>query len=331
MRAAKPSTSVFDPVVLGILSLLVAPGCESGLKVNRDGGQDLGQDLAPDLGQGSGPDLGRASAQDGPARPDAAPCQGIPRPDVDCYYGTPTYVCVQNSGGATWLFTCPDQPRDAGPDTGHDCDAIAHYLSAQMDLWRGRCTAVVRLDYQSLAIRSHAFVCGQGATTNEDSARKAASAAAVFPNASGAGAGKLMSAPTDHDQWVFYTAPSDFGGVATISDHTGLATFAASIVWSGTGEILYPKVFDDADMGEGCEVPFSPSDLRFRAIDLAGGEAQPRFEDAVRIVLSTALPAATGRLGAEDAVLVLLYPRTVGSFDPTTAEYIVLVNSILLI
>jgi hypothetical protein len=187
----------------------------------------------------------------------------------------------------------------------------------------GGCTAVVRLDYTTLALKSHAFVCGQAARPDEASARKSATAAATFPYTSGAGTGKLMSAPTDHDQWVFYTAPADFGGVAAVSDDTGLATFAATIVWSGTGEILLPKAFDSADLGEGCE---APSSVPVRGINLASGEAQPRFEEAARIVLSTALHAAFRSWAEIFNIVVIAYPRTVGGFEASTAEYIVLVN-----
>lgn len=249
--------------------------------------------------------------------------------EVECSYGSPSYICVQPSGTWHWIYTCPDPPRDTGPsDTAPDCSAIADSLAAQMQLARGRCTAVVRLDYQTLAVLSHAFVCGQAADTDEASARKSATAAAVFPYSSGAGTGKLLSGPKDRDQWVFYTHPSDFGGVASVSDDTGLATFAASIVWAGEGEILYPKDFDTADLGRGCATPAS---IPVRGIDLTGGQAQPRFEEAVDLVLSTALPAATRRYGESENAVVLIYPRTVGDFVPATTEYIVLLNSYLLI
>jgi hypothetical protein len=43
--------------------------------------------------------------------------------------------------------------------------------------------------------------------------------------------------------------------VVAVSDLTGLTAFAATIVWSGTGEILFPKSFSTADLGRGCETP----------------------------------------------------------------------------
>jgi hypothetical protein len=194
-----------------------------------------------------------------------------------------------------------------------------------MELGRGRCTTVVRLDYQTLRIISHAFVCGEGAATDETSARQSATAAG-YPYTSDADT--VKSAPTDHDQWVFYKAPNDHGGVAAVSDYTGLATFAATIVWSGKGKILFPTSFDDTDMGQGCAVP---SSIPVRGINLGGSDGDPRLEEAARIVLSTALPEATRHYGESINAVALLYPRSVGMFDPTTAEYIVLVNSLLLI
>jgi hypothetical protein len=45
------------------------------------------------------------------------------------------------------------------------------------------------------------------------------------------------------------------------------------------------------------------------------------------VVLATALPAAFRKWGDLFDVVVLLYPRTLGTFDPAAAEYVVLVNA----
>lgn len=300
----------------GILCAVAISACNSGLKTNRDAGRDDGPDRPP-------------------AQADGAPCQGIDKPDVDCAYGSPSYVCLQDGGGSSWSYTCPERPRDAASmetgagdtratsDVGPDCAAIAQRLAAGMQAQVGGCTAVVRLDYTNLTILSYAFVCGKYAVTDEAAARKSATAAAVFPYTSGAGTGKLMTEANPTDQWVFYTSPSDFGGVAAVSDRTGLATFAATIVWSGTGEILVPKSFNTDELGRGCTPP-SPSPVR--GINLAGGEAQPRFDEAAAVVRSTALPAAFSMWGGSFDAVVLVYPRTVGGFVASTAEYIVLLD-----
>jgi hypothetical protein len=49
--------------------------------------------------------------------------------------------------------------------------------------------------------------------------------------------------------------------------------------------------------------------------------------EAADVVLATALPSAFARWGSLLDVVVLLYPRSVGAFDPSTAEYIVLLNA----
>jgi hypothetical protein len=309
-----------------LVCMPMAAACESGLKANRDGGTDEGVGRGPD----GGPDGGPGASQDVPAAPtDGAGCWGLELPDVDCAYGTPSYVCVPSDGGWSWGYTCPDRPDDAGwsrsdtGDTVSNCAAIAQRLLREMQTGVGACTAVVRLDYTTLDILSYAFVCGKYSATDEASARSSATATAAFPYSGGAGTGNLLSGPPPTDQWVFYTPPIDFGGVAAVSDLTGLTTFAATIIWSGRGEILFPKSFSTADLGRGCEVP-PPSSVR--GISLASDETQSRFQEAASIVRSTALPAAfTGWGGTFDAV-ALVYPRTVGGFEATSAEYIVLLD-----
>lgn len=205
-----------------------------------------------------------------------------------------------------------------------DCAAIADRLASEMQSQQsqpGGCTAVVRLDYATLDILSYAFVCGRYAATDETAARNSANAAAVFPYASGAGSGKLLTGPSPTDQWVFYSTPSDFGGVAAVSDTTGLTTFAGTIVWAGTGKILIPASFSSGDLGKGCDSS-SPSSVR--GVNLVSSEADPRMEEAAAIVQSTALRAAFTRLGGVFGIVILAYPRTVGAFDASTAEYIVL-------
>jgi hypothetical protein len=188
----------------------------------------------------------------------------------------------------------------------------------------GTCTAVVRLDYTSLKILGHAFVCGQYTPTDEAAARKTASADAVFPYSSGAGAGNLLSGPAPKDEWVFSTSPSDFGGGAAVSARSGLTVFAGSIVWAGTGSIMLPSAWSTSDLGSRCTPPDS---LPVRGFDLIGGQAPAQTNQAAAVVLATALPSAFTSWGSLFDVVVLLYPRSVGDFDPRTAEYVVLLNA----
>jgi len=274
------------------------------------------------MGNGGIGGAGGSGGQGGAvSRPDAGSCRGLEIPDFDCPHGTPTYVCIATDGGWAWSFVCPDPPRDAG--AASDCAAIAASIARQTQLL-GTCTAVVRLDYASLKILGHAFVCGRYAATDEATARRTASADVAFPYSSPVGEGNLLSGPSSRDQWVFLVPPSDFGGVAAVSVHSGLTVFAGSIVWMGTGSILLPATWETSDLGPGCGLPGGWSS---RGFNLASGEAPDRMGDAANVVLGTALPAGFQRWGSVLDVVVLLYPRTLGAFDPTAAEYIVLVNA----
>ena len=50
------------------------------------------------------------------------------------------------------------------------------------------------------------------------------------------------------------------------------------------------------------------------------------WDAAARVVLGSALPSAMAKLGGVFDAVLLLYPRTVGAFDPKQAEYIMLIN-----
>jgi hypothetical protein len=233
---------------------------------------------------------------------------------------------ARGTGGVTMPGTGGSATGGSSGGTGGapaDCAGIAAEIASQTGLV-GTCTAVVRLDYRSLEILAHAFVCGKYATPDEAMARATASADAVFPYASPAGEGKLLSGPSPPDEWVFYQEPTDFGGAAAVSARSGLTVFAGSIVWMGTGKIMVPAAWDTSDLGPGCGQPMGWS---ARGFDLSGGQATDHMMEAADVVLATALPSAFARWGSLLDVVVLLYPRSVGAFDPSTAEYIVLLNA----
>jgi hypothetical protein len=189
----------------------------------------------------------------------------------------------------------------------------------------GTCTAVVRLDYTSLAVLGHAFVCGPYTAGNEAKARAQADADATFPEAEAAGHGDvLMAGDTEGAEWLFYQSPGDFGGAAAVSARSGLTVFAGSIVWSGTGTLLVPAQWSSSELGRGCSSPMFP----IRAFDLRSGSAftSGDWSAAARVVFESALPSALVKLGGVFDSVLLLYPRTVGEFDPKKAEYVMLIN-----
>jgi hypothetical protein len=312
-----------------VLAAALLAGCHSGLHaVARDAAATPGADSGLAGHGGSGGQAGAgaggiaASPDGGPevavAPVDANPCLNIPVPDFDCGYGTPILSCVPRDGGWAWTATCPERPEDAGDR----CSTIAAAIARQIKV-TGTCTAVVRVDYASLAILSHALFCGRYQATDEASARATANTIKLL-SSTGAGEGSLISGSSPSDEWVFAKPPSDIGGAAAVSARSGLLLFAGTTIYMGTGEILYPLDWDDSDLGSGCGSQLS---VPIRTLSLAGIGSGARMTEAAKLVLDTALPSAFQQWGYVFDVLVLYYPRTVDPTDPKTAELIVLVNA----
>ena len=226
------------------------------------------------------------------------------------------------SGGAISPSDGPDGSPQPPADAGTSCATIAAAIASQTST-SGSCTAVVRVDYASLAILSHAFVCGRYNETDEAAARATANTI-TLPSSTGAGAGTLVSGSDPPDEWVFVTPPSDVGGAAAVSVRSGLLVFAGTTIYMGTGEILFPLAWDDSDLGSGCASLSSP---RIRTLSLAATGSIPRMMEAANAVLATALPAGLWQWGYVFDVMVLLYPRTTDPTDPKTTDLIVLVNA----
>lgn len=184
------------------------------------------------------------------------------------------------------------------------------------------CSAVVRLDFLSRRLLGWQLVCGELADVTEDAARKQAQAD------TGYGArGRMLNPPDPQDLYVFYLPPGDFGGVGVVSARTGLSLFGGSIVWLGRGDITYPETWRSvAGLGRDCgrhdgAIPVTAHDL----VGGAGLETAD-VEAALDVVRTTALPHALERSGELLDATVLRYPRSVGAFDPGTAEWIVILH-----
>jgi len=209
------------------------------------------------------------------------------------------------------------------PDLGAACAAEIAALQGEIYKTPGQsCTAVVRLDHDSLALLGFELVCGKYAGVSEAQAR-----AAAFADSGYGQAGKMLNAQSPEDAFVFYESPGDFGGCAAVSARTGLTVFGGSIIWMGTGQITHPKSWRAASLlGAGC--PAAGGVPKSQGYDLVNGTAlaQTDVDKAVAVVLKTAIPGAMWKGGYVFDAVVLRYPRSVGAFDPTTAEWIVLVN-----
>jgi hypothetical protein len=264
-------------------------------------------------------------------------CCGQCYPSLTCRCTGGTWACL--STDACLLPACPDATGGdadaatpdadaatpdadaAGPDTNGACEAATATLAAQLYAKIQAYSVVVRLDHDTLAPLGYAVVAGPYKSLDESAARAEATAQ------TGYGAGALLSGPNPEDAWVFYESPGDFGGVGVVSARTGLSVLGGSIVWDGAGDLTWPKTWSPAsDLASGC--PISGGLGTHRGFDLVTGDAlaSKDLDSALAVVATTAIPAAMWQGGYAFDAVVLRYPRTVGGFDPSTAEWIVILS-----
>lgn len=207
-------------------------------------------------------------------------------------------------------------------DAGASCDEQVTALAELLNIGGRACSVTVRLAYETRAVLGYQVTCGRFATLSESEARARAESDTTF----GEGA-TLISGSTPADEFVFYEAAGDFGGSSAVSVATGLTVFGGATVWDGRGEINTPTTWRSAtEIGAGCDASGGLATLR--GWDLRSGEAlsETDINAAASVVAGTAVPAALWRGGYVFSSIVLLYPRTVGAFDPASAEWIVVVN-----
>jgi hypothetical protein len=209
----------------------------------------------------------------------------------------------------------PDAAADGPISTG--CEPAATAIA--QEITTGVLTAVVRLDHDTRALIGWQLVHGGYASPTESEARATAQAA------TGHGAeGTLLGG--DEIMWIFHQPAGDFGGVGVTSDTTGLAIFGGSTIWDGAGDITYPLSWrDPSEAGSGCARSVGGSQDGWDLVD--GTPLGTTDVDlALAAVENTAIPEAMWRVGYVFHAVVLRYPRSVGELDPTTAEWIVLID-----
>ena len=250
-------------------------------------------------------------------------------------------VALSCDGGGCPPETCaasPDAGGDAEPDRNQDAQAeepAPTYSCAQQSaalalalhaMPGSECTAVIRLDYRSLAPVGYQIVCGPGITIAESDARAAANRDTGFGGS--ADVAPARNPPSPSDEYVFFQTPSDFGGVAAVSARNGMTVFGGSIVWAGRGDINYPKDWKPAEeLASGC--PRAEGIPAFRGWPVGAEATDTGVAAAIHAVEQTALPAAMWRSGQVLDAVVLAYARAAGTVDPSdaaSAEWIVLVN-----
>ncbi len=234
-----------------------------------------------------------------------------------CTCGSIGWSCTHDCQGGTCVPVTSDGSGGGAGASG--CDKLVSDMQEQLRT-NGTCSTVVRLDHQSLAPIGYVCICGDYTTTSEATARANAQAD------TGYGQGKLLSGPAPADESVFCSSPSDLGAVSAVSARSGMPLFGGSIVLSGAGTVNYLSIWQTAGLGVGCG-PTAVS-LSIRGFELRGGYELPEPEllKVAEVVLSSAIARAMTRMGNITDALVLLYPRTVGTFELTTVEYVVILN-----
>ena len=220
---------------------------------------------------------------------------------------------------------CGKTSSPSAPESGDECDAIADELAREME--PGYCTAVLRFAFETSEPLGHAFVCAPvNSSPSEGQARERANAEVIYdmqPEIK-AGEGELAGGAGPASIWAFVESPLDVGGVAVVSAVTGEPVFGGSILWIGVGKIEVPDQWSTADLGSGCTRSGSP--LPITTINLGLDSMIGQFDStAVRVLsLTSALPQIWRRWGGDlDRVALLVYPRFVGAFAPSEAEYVV--------
>jgi len=203
-----------------------------------------------------------------------------------------------------------------------DTSCIEAILSVTRSL-PGVFTLVVRLDYETLEPITYGLAgCGYSDVSEAD-------ARSALYSLSWCGSdGTMLNPPDPQDQYVFWVPSGDLGCVATVSAKGGLPGFNATIIWAGTGQILSPDEWEPIPMLEDECAPICSID-EGRGYDLESGT--PLSEEEVQQVLAelnrTLLPTASCWIGYVFSTVVLRYPRTIGAFDPTSAEWVVLISA----
>lgn len=121
--------------------------------------------------------------------------------------------------------------------------------------------------------------------------------------------------------------PSDFGGFAVLHPCSGLVVYAGSIIWAGTGAQFFPAVPTYFDISERATEKASPP----RALDVVIGPGGTPDESGEKNGMAAWNSIKDRRLVYELAsrpysVLVYLYPRGVGVFQPEYADWVIFVH-----
>lgn len=222
-------------------------------------------------------------------------------------------------------FVPSDAATDGSPPIdggGLSCDEARTNLGSLIEIGGRACSVTVRFDYESWAPLGYQVFCDSYGLVSEEDARTQGESDTDYGDGS-----TLLSNPGTDYAYVFYESPGDFGGASVVRRDSPMTLFGGSVVWDGMGNITYPDMWRSAsELASDCSVP---EDSHTRVgWDLQDGTPLGAEE-------LTAGFSAIARTGVYDAIgfggyifstVVLLYPRTVGAFDPERAEWVVILN-----
>jgi hypothetical protein len=240
--------------------------------------------------------------------------------------GDHTFVVFYEQGSYRLAtLGCGDEPPDPpGPTTCPKPDSFSPLDDGCTD---PVCHVVMRFDYLTLGLRGWAAVGGALRTVTESEAKSIA-AEAIGAHEEYA-RDNVQIIGQNAGLYYAYANPADFGAFALIGAQSGAVVVGGGVVWSGQGKLWAPASWNDpSDLACGDKAvkpaaSFSGDEVCIDHSDLSMKHAS--IEEALDTGLRTNLAASVAARGVFDAY-AYLYTPTVGSCDPRTAEYLVVLT-----
>jgi hypothetical protein len=245
--------------------------------------------------------------------------------------GIPSPSMSSTTGAETGDDAGTSDDGDHGDTQTSHCEAEIAVLAPFVTHPEGGCSVVLRLHHETLALLGYQSTCAPYSDTRLDESQ----ARALTHCCKSAGApldATTDQEPDDLDPWVLYAMPAmsdDLGGVAVVSNHVAELSFEGTIARGSDGEggIVHPDTWYEPNaLGSGCGTVPIPEGLRSYDLVEGGAIAEDRLGEVWSVVGSTALLFAMSVVGEPQRAAVLRYPRRVDAFDPSTAEYVVVIE-----
>jgi len=237
--------------------------------------------------------------------------------------GSPTDAGFEDAVLADAITIDSSMPDSSEMDGSlSSCESAKVSLAAEFFAELGSCTVTARFRYQDQEFIGYRVFCSSYDFVDQSTARQVA----VADNEQGTYSIYLPSTESMH---LWYSSPSDIGKVAAVASYTGKSVFGGSIIWDGMGSITLPVGSWRSPGSAGVDCEFLAPINTIKGIDLRDGNEleASTFNAIIEAIKATAIPAAMWSGGYVEDAVVLLYPRSVGIFDPTTAEYVLLLTS----